>query len=198
MSDIAEPIRDLAVPLAGLQHHPRNPRVGDVDAIAESLRRFGQVKPVVVQESTGYIVAGNHIAKAAKSLGWTEVAATFADMDDDTALAYLLADNRMSDLGTYDRDVLAALAQQARVEDNLAGTGYSPDDVDALVGALVREDVDRWAAEPSWTTTLSFESDGAFQRWLRFQRRLNETMEGDTFGARLSAYIEMVKAEGAE
>jgi ParB-like chromosome segregation protein Spo0J len=41
------------VPIDSIQTHPRNPRGGDIAAIAASLRRFGQQKPVVAQKSTG-------------------------------------------------------------------------------------------------------------------------------------------------
>lgn len=34
-----------------LTPHPDNPRCGDVPAIMRSLERFGQVKPIIVQEA---------------------------------------------------------------------------------------------------------------------------------------------------
>lgn len=88
---IAPPLRPLAVPLSSVELHPRNPRVGDVEAVAASLRRFGQQKPIVVQKSTGWIIGGNHLVRAARSLGWTEIAANVVELDDATATAYMLA-----------------------------------------------------------------------------------------------------------
>jgi site-specific DNA-methyltransferase (adenine-specific) len=106
-----------------------------VAAVAASLERFGQRKPLVVQASTRYVIAGNHVLAAARSLGWTEIAANVEAMADADATAYLLADNRTADLGGYDDGLLAAmLAEQAAV-DNLAATGYDADDVAALVRA---------------------------------------------------------------
>jgi ParB-like chromosome segregation protein Spo0J len=67
--------------------------------VAASLRRFGQQKPIVVQASTRFVVAGNHLVRAAQALGWTEIAANIVDLDDATAVAYMLADNRTADLG---------------------------------------------------------------------------------------------------
>ncbi|HEY8868153.1 MAG TPA: ParB N-terminal domain-containing protein [Candidatus Limnocylindrales bacterium] len=63
------------MPIESIKLHPRNPRIGDVEAVANSLRRFGQQKPLVVQASTLFCVAGNHLLRAAQSLGWTEIAA---------------------------------------------------------------------------------------------------------------------------
>lgn len=75
--------------------------------MTESRRRFGQRKPIVLQASTGYVVAGNHLVQAARALHWTEVAANVQEMDDAEATAFMLADNRTSDLGGYDDALLA-------------------------------------------------------------------------------------------
>lgn len=137
---IAPALQALAVPIESIELHPRNPRIGDVEAVAASLRRFGQLKPLVVQGSTMFCVAGNHLLRAARALGWTEIAANVESMDDATATAYMLADNRTADLGSYDDDLLAAiLAEQAAV-DNLAATGYDADDVAALLRAAGHAD----------------------------------------------------------
>jgi DNA modification methylase len=132
---IARVLRSLAVPLSSVQLHPRNPRRGDVTAIAASLARFGQQKPIVVQASTGWVVAGNHLVLAAQSLGWTEIAANVVEMDDATATGFMLADNHTSDLGGYDDELLAAILAEAAAADNLTATGYDADDVAALVAA---------------------------------------------------------------
>ena len=136
---IAPELRALVVPIGSLTLHPRNPRHGNLDAIAESLRRFGQMRPVVVQRSTGYLVAGNHVRRAAAALGWQNLAATVLDLDDATASAYLLGDNRASDLGTYDDALLAALLEEQAAAGNLAGTGYGRADIDELVARVLAE-----------------------------------------------------------
>ena len=48
---------------------PNNPRRGNVKKLRESLEANGQYKPIVVQASTRYILAGNHLWQAAKELG---------------------------------------------------------------------------------------------------------------------------------
>src|ERR1044072_5396212 len=131
MTNIAEALLPNAVWIDSVEHHPDNPRMGDVSAIAESLRRFGQGRPIVVQDSTGYIVAGNHTAKAARVLGWDRIAAVRVELSDEDALAYLLADNRLADRGSYDNEVLRELLQRA--SGNLAGTGYDEDDALAMM-----------------------------------------------------------------
>ena len=133
--NIAVALHGLVVPITSVELHPRNPRVGDVEAVAASLRRFGQQKPIVVQASTHYVVAGNHLVRAALTLGWTEIAANIVELDDATATAFMLADNRTGDLGGYDDALLAAILAEVAAADDLAATGYDADDVAALVAA---------------------------------------------------------------
>jgi site-specific DNA-methyltransferase (adenine-specific) len=132
---VAPALAPLVIPIDSIELHPRNPRVGDVEAVKASLRRFGQQKPLVVQASTRYVVAGNHLLRAARALGGTGIAANVEDLDDASATAFMLADNRTSDLGTYDDGLLAAILAETAAEDNLAATGYDIDDVAALLRA---------------------------------------------------------------
>lgn len=129
---IAPALRDLAVPVRSLKPMPGNPRRGDVDAVASSYARFGQRKPIVARRD-GTVIAGNHQLLAARKLKWKEIAVVTVDDDDETAAAFALADNRVSDLGGYDDGDLARLL--ASVAD-LDGTGYTTDDLNALLADL--------------------------------------------------------------
>jgi len=134
---IRKELAHLAVPIKDLQTHPRNVRQGDVGAISQSLEQHGQYRPIVVQRSTGRILAGNHTYKAAKALGWKDVAATYVDCDDDQAMRILLMDNRANDLATYDDSALVEMLKELLATDlQLEGTGFSPDDLDDLLQVL--------------------------------------------------------------
>ena len=78
------------------KHSKRN-----LDAIKESLSKFGQRKPIVVHN--GVVIAGNGTLEAAKTLGWKEIGVSVCpdDWDADTAKAYALADNRSSELAEW-------------------------------------------------------------------------------------------------
>lgn len=114
------------VAIGSLKAHPLNPRKGNVAKIAESLRVNGQYKPILVNSRTGQILAGTHTWKAAKSLGWETIGATFIDADEKTALAILLADNKASDAGFTDEGAAMLLLQALP---DLDGTGYSVEDL---------------------------------------------------------------------
>lgn len=121
------------VPIDSVEPHPENARIGDLEVIKESLKRFGQVKPIVVQQSTNYVIAGNHTREAMKALGMEEVRAAIVDIDDETAKAYLLADNRTSDRASYNQEKLYESLESML---DLDGTGYDYDYVETLGDAL--------------------------------------------------------------
>ena len=127
------------VPIDTLTEHPQNARRGDVDAIAISLQTHGQYRPAVVQRSTGYVCAGNHMMRAMRGLGYTHVAATVLDIDDDQALQILTVDNRSSDIATNDQDALAAILEHLDAQDKLVGTGYDAEDLAELLASLDRD-----------------------------------------------------------
>lgn len=135
------PLTDMKTPMGGmkdvpvddLKGYPGNARRGDIDSIAESLSYHGQYRPIVVQKSTGYILAGNHTWQAAKKLGWRKIAAVFVDVDDEQAKKILLADNALNDKGTYDYEALMDIIQS--VQDPI-GTGYTQEMIDNINGIL--------------------------------------------------------------
>jgi hypothetical protein len=130
-------LRPLLVPLADLEPHPRNPRRGNVTAVAESLTRFGQAKPIVLQTDGRQIVAGHHLALAAEQLGWTHVAA-LPSIPAEHADAFLIADNRLSDIAGWEDGLLAEILRDLADDDALAGTGWTADEFDDLQAELAR------------------------------------------------------------
>lgn len=126
------------VPMENLHLHPDNARKGNVGSIAASLERFGQVRPLLVQQQTNTIVAGNHTYLAAQLLGWSEIAVIRLPLSDEDARAYLLTDNRLSDLASYDDDGLLAVLEKVQQAGGLEATGWTIDDMDDLTAALER------------------------------------------------------------
>lgn len=195
---IAPALLPLAVPIESVELNPRNPRQGDLGAITESLRRFGQQKPIVVQKSTRHVVAGNHMLRAALSLGWKEIAANVVDLDAREAQAFMIADNRTADLGSYDEGVLTELLKELAVDDSLEGTGYDGDDVDEMLAKL------GWKASGGSTViqyVLIFDTESqqdAWTAWLKLLRKRYSDRPEDTHAARIvRAITEMAPVEVA-
>lgn len=98
------------VAIASLIHDPQNARKHtkkNLDALVQSLEKFGQRKPIVVHR--GVVIAGNGMMEAAKSINWKEITVTEVpdDWDDTKAKAYAIADNRTAELAEWDNDILA-------------------------------------------------------------------------------------------
>ena len=125
------------VPIESVEPHPDNPREGDVGAIHESIKSHGFYGSLVVQKSTGHILAGNHRWKAARFAGMKEVPVTFVDVSDEMARRILVADNRTSDLGTYDNaQLVSVLRDLAESDAGLEGLGYDEADLSDLIHQL--------------------------------------------------------------
>ena len=121
------------VEITSLKPYPKNPRRGDVEEIAKSLKVNGQFKPIVVNRRDQTILAGNHPWRAARSLGWTHIGVTYVDVDDYGAQKIVLADNRTSDMSSYDD---AKLLELLELLPSLEGTGFKPVDIDQLQALL--------------------------------------------------------------
>jgi ParB-like chromosome segregation protein Spo0J len=99
------------VNINSLTPDPANARTHDsknLKAIASSLEKFGQRKPIVVTPDS-IVVAGNGTLEAAKSLGWSQIAIarTPVGWTWDQVKAFALADNRTAELAEWDDKVLA-------------------------------------------------------------------------------------------
>lgn len=129
------PIETVAIDT--LTPHPQNPRRGNIDAIAESIRTNGWWGVIVAQTSTRHVLAGNHRLQAARLAGLDTVPVHWLDVPDDVALRVLLADNRSGDQAGYDDDSLAELLAAIRDETGtLDGTLFTSDDLDQLLADL--------------------------------------------------------------
>jgi hypothetical protein len=131
METVAQKYRQAKI--SDLVPHPRNPNLGDVGAIYTSIEATGFYGAVLVQKSSQHIIAGNHRVIAAQQSGATSVPIIELDVDDETALRILLADNRIAALAHNDEVLLTEVLRELAERDALLGTGYDGDDLDALL-----------------------------------------------------------------
>lgn len=123
--------------------HPDNANVGNVDVIVESIRVNGFYAPIIVQASTGFIIAGNHRYQAALKLGMEQVPVVYLDVDDTEAKRIMVADNRTTRLGHDNDELLTSLLEDlGDTELGLMGTGFSHADLQTLIDAADKFDPD--------------------------------------------------------
>jgi ParB family chromosome partitioning protein len=109
----------LSLPITDLHPDPANARrhsQRNVDAIAASLARFGQQKPLVI-DAANVVRAGNGTLAAAKALGWTHVMVTRSNLAGVEATAFAIADNRSAELAEWDTEILAAALADPEIGD---------------------------------------------------------------------------------
>ncbi len=117
-SNINKELSALVRPLDFFKPDPKNARAHpprSIMAIKQSLRDFGQQKPVVALKS-GVLVAGNGMLTAAKELDWDGLAVVIFE-DEKTAKAYALADNRTAELSEWDFEILNDTLATLKLED---------------------------------------------------------------------------------
>lgn len=177
-------------PLSEILRWPRNPRRHAEKELSASIARFGFADPVTIDETTGHLVEGHGRINALESrkangdppperihVGedgeWlVPVVRGVRFENEQEAEAYLLAHNRITEIGDYDKTLLAEVLEAARP--NLEGIGWSPLDVDIILRAqtpveipTVKERLEVFEAGEIKQIVLYFEGkdyDGIVQR----------------------------------
>jgi ParB-like chromosome segregation protein Spo0J len=127
------------VAVADLKAHPRNYRhhpPAQIEHIVASFRAFG-VLPTIVVARDGTILGGHGVWITARSLGVPQVPATRLDLDphEPAALKLVAALNFSDRLALDDEQALAALLADATEHDlgALLGTGLTADDLTNMI-----------------------------------------------------------------
>ena len=131
---IEHTLLSLARDIDTLTPDPDNARVhsdNNLEAIKSSLSRFGQQRPIVAR-ADGVVIAGNATLRAAKALGWAEVAVTVFTGTEDESKAYAITDNRTAELAAWDLDVLGLQLADLSSSFDLDGLGWQAGDLGSV------------------------------------------------------------------
>lgn len=110
--------------------YENNPRHNDdaVGAVAESIKEFGFKVPIVIDRDN-VIVTGHTRCKAAKMLGLQKVPCIRADdLNEDEIKAFRLADNKVSELATWDNTKL--VLELSDIDMDMSGFGFEIPDIE--------------------------------------------------------------------
>lgn len=178
-SHILEALRPLCVAVDSLTYDPENMRTHDLEnmqAVKDSFARFGQRLPIVVQQQGMVVRAGNARLKAAREMGWNEIAAVVVDESDVEATAFALVDNRSSELAAWDSELGDFLLQLEKDGEDVESLGWSREDLDAFMEKGAEEEAEpeikfsEYIGESNHYIVLKFESD---IDWLQAQSVFN-------------------------
>ena len=140
-------LREFSVelrPLGDVRPYENTPRINDgaVEAVAESIRRFGFRSPLVVDED-GVILAGHTRLKAAAKLGLERVPVVVATgLSPEAAREYRLADNKTAELADWDLPRLTLELDALRSADadfDPTAFGFSADELARLLALGPKE-----------------------------------------------------------
>lgn len=141
------------MPLDAVQPAARNPKGHALEGITGSIAHHGYAEPMLLDERTGRLVAGHgrrDAIAAMRDAGQTPpegvevddtgawlvpVVRGWSSRSDGDAEAYLVASNRLTELGGWDTEGLTAMLDDLAAADLLELTGYSAADVDELHAA---------------------------------------------------------------
>lgn len=144
----------MRVPIGSLNLDLKNARThgeANLAAIRDSLQRFGQRLPVVVQAQGMVVRAGNGRVVAARQLGWDTIAAVIVDESDVEATAFALVDNRSSELAEWDDDTLRQTLAVLEAE-GAKVVGWTDKELEALRGVSSEAEQDDVPAPPEIAT----------------------------------------------
>lgn len=104
-----------------------------IEQLRRSLREFGFVSPVLIDEDKN-LIAGHGRVEAARAEGMTEVPyVTVSDLTEAQRRAYIIADNRLTETGEWDAARLKFdMEELNRLSFDTALTGFTMDEIETI------------------------------------------------------------------
>lgn len=126
IADMQEVSLDLLKP------YERNAKIHgeeQIKLLMNSIKEFGFLSPCLVERDTYNLIAGHGRVEAAKRLGMKTVPCVFVeDISEEQRRAYILADNRLTELGEWDMDMVnIELEELNDLDFDVSVTGFELD-----------------------------------------------------------------------
>ena len=124
------------------ENNARTHSDSQLEAICNSIKEFGFINPVIIDENN-MILVGHGRIEASKILGLTKAPyRRVTNLTDDQKRAYILADNRLSDLGGWDEELLAQELENISLDMSAFGFEDFNIDIDEPEPEIVEDDFD--------------------------------------------------------
>jgi len=206
------------VKLSELQVEPKNPKKHDVEKIMLSIERFGFINPFIKNYHTGKLLAGHGRKKALELMQQKEltmpeqlkedegdwlvpvVSGVNIESEED-AMAYIIADNRLEELGGWNTpELLEAISNISDSTPDLSDIGFDNETIELML----QEDEEPF--KPDTIDELSIKEDNLYfdimfeeeyqqEIFFKFLEHLKNSMPGDTISERLNNHIKMMIEE---
>lgn len=120
-------------------NNPRKHSDRQIKALTKSIKAFGFNIPIAVN-ANNQVIAGHARLEAAKRMGMSEVPVLRLDhLSDEQAKAFLIADNRLSEMSEWNGELLAVHLQELsllNLDFDLEATGFTMGEIDLHIEGL--------------------------------------------------------------
>jgi DNA modification methylase len=124
------------------ENNARTHSEAQLEAICNSIKEFGFINPVIIDENN-MILVGHGRIEASKRLGIKQAPfRRVTNLTDDQKRAYILADNRLSDLGGWDEEMLAQELESISLDMSAFGFDDFNIDIDEPEPEIAEDDFD--------------------------------------------------------
>ena len=203
------------VKLSELQVEPKNPKKHDVEKIMLSIERFGFINPFIKNYHTGKLLAGHGRKKALELMQQKEltmpeqlkedegdwlvpvVSGVNIESEED-AMAYIIADNRLEELGGWNTpELLEAISNISDSTPDLSDIGFDNETIELML----QEDEEPF--KPDTIDELSIKEDNLYfdimfeeeyqqDEFFKLLDYLKRKVPGETISERLNNHIKMI------
>lgn len=144
---MAKTTKMVEVAVSSLKPYDRNAKKHgekQLEKLKASIEEFGFLSPCLIDKQNR-IIAGHGRVMAAKELGLKTVPCVYIEgLTEEQRKAYILADNRLGELGEWDMDLVSEELQDLKESGfDIDLTGFDIDDI------IFEDDETAWAEEPA-------------------------------------------------
>lgn len=116
--------------LTPYENNARTHSPDQLEMIGNSIKEFGFINPVIIDENN-MILVGHGRVMAAKNIGIKQVPfRRVTNLTEDQKKAYIIADNKLSDLGGWDDELLLAELESIELDMSQFGFDIEIDDIE--------------------------------------------------------------------
>ena len=116
--------------LTPYENNARTHSPDQLEMIGNSIKEFGFINPVIIDENN-MILVGHGRVMAAKNIGIKQVPfRRVTNLTEDQKKAYIIADNKLSDLGGWDDELLLAELESIELDMSQFGFDLEIDDIE--------------------------------------------------------------------
>lgn len=187
------PVDKIKANVRNARKHPKK----QIEDLRGSLRKFGQVHPLLIRED-GTLIAGHGRFEAMRHEGFAEIKVIVAKgWSEDQCRAFAILDNKIALNSQWDEDILGAELKDLQLAGvSLGELGFDAKELDKLVPAppATNEGSDGPKARtlaPVIQFNIVFDDEVQQQAWFGFVKRLKlQYPDDETLGQRLAKHIE--------